>query len=60
MAKPHKVEEPAAPYSTSKVTPPKPPATDRPAVKYAKTGDVRKAAGKIFTERDTLLHRLAQ
>jgi hypothetical protein len=60
MAKPHKVEEPAATYPTAKVLPPAPAATERPAVKHAKADDVRKAAGKVFSERNALLHRLAQ
>jgi hypothetical protein len=29
-------------------------------VKHAKADDVRKAAGKVFSERNALLHRLAQ
>lgn len=60
MAKPHKVEEPAATYGTAKVPPAKPESSERPSVKYAKSESVRKAAGKILAERDALLHRLAQ
>ena len=60
MAKPRKVEEPAAPYLASKQPAPKAPAPAQPAVRYARPEDVQKVADKIFAERKELFRKLAQ
>lgn len=60
MAKPHKVEEPAAPYVAVKQPVPKAPGAVQPAVRYARPEDVRKVADKIFAERKELFRKLAQ
>jgi hypothetical protein len=60
MSKPRKVEEPAIPYPAVKVTSPKAQAAERPAATHAASETVHQAAKKIFTERQALLHRLAQ
>ena len=63
MPKPHKVEEPAAPYVAARPpahpTAPKPAAV-QPAVRYARPEDVQKVADKIFAERKELFRKLAQ
>lgn len=60
MAKPHKVEEPAAPYLTAKKPAPQASAPAQPSVRYARPEDVRKVADKIFAERKELFRKLAQ
>lgn len=62
MAKPRKVEEPAAAYTASAKQPVK-PAPTVPAgsgTRYARSEDVRKVADKIFAERKELFRKLAQ
>ena len=60
MAKPHKVEESAAPYTAAKPPAPKAPVPVQPAVRYARPEDMQKVADKIFAERKELFRKLAQ
>lgn len=62
MAKPHKVQEPAAAYDTTKPPAQKTPATPAgtPNVRHIDEATARALAEKIFPERKKLLNKLAQ
>jgi hypothetical protein len=60
MAKPRKVEEPAAKYAAPAKSPAKPAPSSATGVRYARSEDVAKIADKIFAERKELLRKLAQ
>ncbi len=65
MAKPHKVEEPAASYgitpkkSARAVAPAKKTSATR-AIRYVDDAAFRKAADKVFKTHDELFRKLAQ
>jgi hypothetical protein len=63
MPKPRKVEkveEPAGTYSAAPKQPTTTPPSAQPAIRYARSEDVRKVADKIFAERKELFRKLAQ
>ena len=60
MAKPHKVEEPAAPYLAAKTPAPKTPAPVQPAVRVASLEEVRKNNAKLMQVHRKVLQKLAQ
>lgn len=67
MAKPRKVQEPAAPYGAPPKKPVRPPAPTSkakaeaaPAIRYADDTTFRKAADKVFKTHDELFRKLAQ
>ncbi len=62
MAKPRKVEEPAAAYSVAPKRKKKPSASASVTneVRYLDTTSATNLADKIFSERKNLLHKLAQ
>jgi hypothetical protein len=66
MAKPRKVQEPAAPYTTAKpekkkVRPTAPaPKAEAGNVRYLDDATAEKLTDKIFAERNNLLRKLAQ
>lgn len=64
MAKPRKVEEPAAPYLTTPKRAARPaapaPKTEVAGVRYLDDATAQKLTDKIFAERKNLLRKLAQ
>jgi hypothetical protein len=58
MAKPRKVEEPAAPYTVAKSGKKTPPALD--GVRLANLDDVRKTNAKLMQVHRKVLQKLAQ
>lgn len=60
MAKPRKVEEPAATYSAKKPAEKVPVAPVQPTIRYADDATFRKAAAKVFKTHDELFRKLAQ
>lgn len=59
MAKPHKVEEPAATYGAAPKSAEKTPAA-QPAVRFASVPDVRKTNAKLMQVHRKVLQKLAQ
>jgi len=60
MAKPRKVEEPAATYTAAKPAAKLPAAAAQPAVRFAKLEDVRKTNTKLVQVHRKVLQKLAQ